>query len=215
MAKEKIDIELFQVFSENPKGCNLETIQGSHRYIANVIKGSEESPNKSVLIDIFNSFSKDKIKDYVYNRMKKSILLELALCILQEIAAGGPDRAINLQLQIDKTSSGGKQIIIAPDEGKKDEFPLSHSDESTFLEIDEASFSMLDAHGKSPEKTVVSGHGKKCPYSQPDEHGYFTPVKGQDENAWEAPEIPQASPAKKPAEASCPNGSATMPEVAR
>ena len=142
MSKQTIDIELFQVFSGNPKGCDLETIQGSHRYITNVIKGTEESPKKSILIDIFNSFSKDKIKDYVYNRMKKSILLELALCILQEIAAGGPDRATNLQLQIEKTSSGGKQITITPNEGKDDEFPLSHSDENTFLEIDETSFTM-------------------------------------------------------------------------
>ena len=215
MSKENIDIELFQVFSGNPKGCNLETIQCSHRYIANVIKGTEESPNKSVLIDIFNSFSKGKIKDYVYNRMKKSILLELALCILQEIAAGGPDRAINLQLQVDKTSSGGKQIIVAPDDDKNDEFPLSHSDESTFLEIDEASFSMLDAHGKSPEKTVVSGHGQKQPYSAPDEHGYFTPKKGQDKNAWNDNEIPpQASPAKKPDEEPRSAGSASLSEVA-
>ena len=213
MSKEGTDIEFFQFFSDNPRKCNLETIQGSHRYIANAIKGAEESPKNSTLINIFNEFAKDEIKDYVYHRMKKSILLELALCILQEIAVGGPERARNLQLQVTKASSGGKQVTIAPSANPVDEFPMSPSDRSSLLEIDEASFTLNDSHGKSPEKTVVSGKGQKQPYSAPDAKGYFTPEKPQGKSAWQDSDEAPSTPPQKSDEKESSIGSETMPEV--
>ena len=77
-----------------------------------VIQGREDGPNKTILISIFNEFVEGEIKDYIYMKMKKSILLELALCILQEIGSYGVEHAKILRLKLVKSSVGGKQLVI-------------------------------------------------------------------------------------------------------
>ena len=174
------NIDLFHEFSKNPKGSDLETIKGSHRFINDVIQGREEGPKKSVLISIFNEFVEGEIKDYIYNKMKKSILLELALCILQEIGSYGVDHAKNLQLKLVKTSvKGKKQLVINHDKESGPEFPISSAEESApqDLDIDEAIFNLSDSLGRSPDFTVHSAQGKSPSYLPPDEEGYFTPTK--------------------------------------
>ena len=84
------NVSCFDLFVKNPKGCKLEVIQGSHKFLSDVINGSEQSPINSVFIGLFNQFTKVPIKDYVFQRMTKSILQELALCILQELISYGP-----------------------------------------------------------------------------------------------------------------------------
>ena len=73
------NVSCFDLFVKNPKGCKLEVIQGSHKFLSDVIKGSEQSPKNSVFIGLFNHFTEKKIKDYVFQRMTKSILQELAI----------------------------------------------------------------------------------------------------------------------------------------
>ena len=55
-----------------------------------MIVGREQSPTNSVSIDLFIQFTKVLVKDYVYRRMteSESILLELVLCLTQEIFSG-------------------------------------------------------------------------------------------------------------------------------
>ena len=187
MSKELTNLEHFQKFSEDPKNCSLQTVQGSHCYIANVIKGTEDGPKNSVLIEIFNHFVKDEVKDYVYHRMKKSILLELALCVLQEIASGSPGRAKSLELHVANSSAGGKCVVISEEDPKPDasKFPLSPEDAAIYRDIDEATFKIGDSLGSSPERTVTSGRGKDPPYSKPDADGCFTPEKSKETSPWD------------------------------
>jgi len=113
--------------------------------------------------------------------------LELALCVLQEIATGGPQRANSLELLVAKTSAGGKRVVIADDilpQAQPSKFPLSPEDALIFRNIDEATFTISDSLGNTPELTVTSGHGKEPPYSQPDADGCFTPEKSNDSSPW-------------------------------
>ena len=103
--------------------------------------------------------------------MTKSILQELALCILQELISYGPGRAQNLDLVLVETKAGGKTVAIAQ---PPDEFPI---DDAFIRDIDEAFFTLHDLTGFSPEKKVASGQGHDAPYSPPDKRGYFTPQK--------------------------------------
>ena len=52
------------------------------------------------------------MEDYIFSRMAKKILQDLALCILQDLAANGPERAKMLHLEVVKASSGGKLVKI-------------------------------------------------------------------------------------------------------
>ena len=47
------------------------------------------------LIKIFDQLTQQKIKKYVFTRMTKPILLELTLCIIQNIVLNGAERAQN------------------------------------------------------------------------------------------------------------------------
>ena len=155
----------FELFLKNPKGCKPEVVQGSHKFISDVIKGSERSPTNSVFIGLFNQFTKDPVKDYVFQRMTKSILQELALCLLQEIISGGPERAASLNLVVEETKAGGKTVVV---EKQPAEFPV---DEDFVRDIDEAFFRITDLSGDSPDVKVASGQGHEVPYSPPDERG--------------------------------------------
>jgi len=155
------DSECFDLFSDNPLGVSQEIIKGSHKFIANTIKNGVPGPNCQTLIKIFSVFSKEKIKDYVFTRMTKPILLELALCLIQQIVLNGPEKASSIELELVKTKSGGKIARIAD--------PFCNSDEkydANFLSrIDEAFFTIRDKKGLSPDVSIASGQGHKAPYS--------------------------------------------------
>ena len=146
-------------------------IQGAHKYMTHVINGTEQSPKNSIFIGLFNQFTKVPIKEYIFTRMAKPILQELALCILQELISYGPSRAQNLTLVLERTKSNGKTVVI-----EKDEFPVSPE---FISDIDEAFFKLSDITGFSPDKKVASGQGHEAPYVLPDAKGFFTPIKAK------------------------------------
>ena len=87
----KSDFKCFTSFSENPKKVSLETLKGAHKFVAKIIKDDESGPTIKSLIPIFSAFSKKEIKSYVFTCMRKPILLELLLCIIQELILNGPE----------------------------------------------------------------------------------------------------------------------------
>ena len=165
------NISCFDMFVRNPKGCKPNMIQGAHRYLSDVIKKNENGPKNSVFIGLFNHLIKTPVKDYVFRRMTKSILQELALCILQDLISGGPERAVNLNLVVEETKTGGKTVVV---EKRLEEFPV---DEEFVRDINETFFRLTDLTGVSPDRKVTSGQGHQPPYSPPDEFGFFTPIK--------------------------------------
>ena len=169
--------QFFNVFHDNPKDSPVEVVEGALRFIESIIRGAKESPKNSVLVDIFNTFCEKPIKSYVFQRMGKKILLELALRILQEIAQGGPARAGTLQLVVERAASGGKTVTIAEeeDEDQPEEFPI---DKEFAKDIDEAFFRLHDSSGSSPDVTFTS---RQVPTGRSelgdDDNDYATPKK--------------------------------------
>ena len=164
----KSDSQCFELFSENPKGVPTEVIKGAHKFIANSIKNGDPGPTVQSLIKMFSVFSKEKIKDYVFTRMTKPILLELALCVIQQLVLNGPSRSI--QLELVKSKAGGKIVRIAdPFEANKND----QYDANFLARIDEAFFTIKDAEGVSPDVHVAAGQGHKAPYSPFDKDGAF------------------------------------------
>ena len=84
--------------------------------MTHVINGTEQTPKNSILIGLFNEFTKVPIKPYIFQRMTQPILQELALCILQELISYGPSRAHNLTLVLEETKANGKTVVIAQEE---------------------------------------------------------------------------------------------------
>jgi hypothetical protein len=167
--QEKSDSQCFELFSTDPKGVSIEIVQGAHKFIANVIKNDENGPTCQTLIKIFSEFTKKPIKDYVFTRMTKPILLELALCIIQDLVLNGPERRHSLEIELTKSKSGGKLVRVADpfeDDGK-------HLDPDFLKEIDEAFFKLKDADGKSPDVVVTAGQGHKASYSPFAKDGAF------------------------------------------
>ena len=165
----KSDIQCFEVFSENPKGVSLEIMKGDHKYIANSIKNGDSGPTCQTLIKMFSVFSKEKIKDYVFTRMTKPILLELALCIIQDLVLNGPERHHSLEIELTKSKSGGKLVRVADpfeEDGK-------HLDPDFLKEIDEAFFKLKDVDGESPDFVVAAGQDHKASYSPFAKDGAF------------------------------------------
>ena len=169
--KDSDESRLFNQFIDDPMDSNVETIQGAHRYISLSIRGDVSGPKKSVLVDLFREFLIQPVKDYVFARMSKSILLELALHIFQDLIANGPERARELELALENAQNGGKRIVIA--DIPKDQ---SSSADSSVL-VDTAFFRLSDKSGSSPDKKFAAGKGVKPSYVQPDNQGYFTPNK--------------------------------------
>ena len=157
----KLDLECFNAFAADPKNSSPETLRGAHKFIAKTIKNGESGPTVQSLIRIFSVFTKETIKDYVFTRMTKPILLDLALCVIQELVLNGPERAKTLQLELVKSKSKGKTLRIAdPFAGDDDDY------DNDFLEkIDEAFFCLKDADGKSPDVNLAAGQGHAAPYS--------------------------------------------------
>ena len=161
--------KFFTIFHDNPKDSPIEVIQGAHRFMISVVKNRTEAPKNSILIDIFNEFCHPPIKTYIFKSMAKKILLELALCILQEIALRGPARAKTLQLVVERAAVGGKTVRIA------DEEDASESEEAPpSKDIDEAYFRLRDSSGSSPDVTFSSGQGHREPFGPADAEGNFT-----------------------------------------
>ena len=85
--------QCFDLFSKDTEGVTMGIINGAHKFIAKII--SEKKNDWSQLktfdqyleINIFPIFSWVSIKDYIFTRMTKSILLDLALYIIQEMTS--------------------------------------------------------------------------------------------------------------------------------
>ena len=169
----KSDLYCFQLFTEDPTQVSETIIEGSHKYIAKIIRDGETGPTVQTLIKIFSAFSKEPIKDYVFNRMTKPILLELALCVIQDLALNGPSRAKTLALELVNTKSGGKVLRIA--DPFTDETPY---DPKFLSQIDEAFFRIKDTEGRSPDVNFAAGQGHKAAYSPFDKHGAFIKPRG-------------------------------------
>ena len=180
----------FDLFLKSPKHCDVRVLQGAHKFLSDVILGREESPTCATLTGLFNKFSETNIKDYVFKRMTRSILQELALCILQELISGGPERATSLKLVVEKTKAGGKTVVI-----QKPLVGTVEVDKDFIKDIDEAFFRFEDVTGESPTVSLASGQGHQPPYSPPDKHGFFTPVKSKPKSLEERFEVrPQDQP---------------------
>ena len=133
------DHELFTEFISDPKGSSMDIILGAHRFLAAIIENKDDGPTLKTLMKIFRPFiPTNSIKDYVFKRIKKSLLLELALCILQDVATNGLDRLGSLNLVIEKTNAGGKNVVIQPSE--EDFGDASTGDDKFLNEIDEIFF---------------------------------------------------------------------------
>ena len=148
MPEKPSNIECFHQFCDSPTEFNKDIISGSISHIQKIIQGQEASPKRAVFVDIFNHFVTHEVKDYVYARMKKSLLEELALKLLKEIQAEGPQCMKTLEIQIEKTSAGGKQLIIPGDDKS---FAIKEGDEQLLIEqIDSVEGTLVDKSGDSP-----------------------------------------------------------------
>ena len=165
---------MLKIFSENPRHFNIKVLQGSHKFISLALRNKTTAPKKSTLIDIFNEFASEPIKDYVFHRISKKLLLELALRIIQEIVQKGVDRASSLQLVVQKTSNGAKSVVIARNNDKDSDA----AETIEGAEIEDATFTLKDKHGVSPDISVAIGKNRDPPYQEPDATGYFTPKRG-------------------------------------
>ena len=107
------------------------------------------------MIEIFSAFS-SKIKPYVFKTIGKKICQELALCILQELVDGGPERAQSIELKIVKTKSGGKNVVIAETEEDEGAAPSSPKPRQI---IDECTFELRnEKFGLSPNFKIRAQH---------------------------------------------------------
>lgn len=153
--------DCFMQFMKSPKDVSMKVLEGTHKFLAQTIQNGKGGPKIQDLVKVFDHFTQGSIQRYVFNRMTKPILLELALRIVQEISLNGVGRAKNLQLELVKSKSGGQTVRIA-DPFSDDENPV---DEAALKEIDEAYFRLLDSEGLSPEVKFAAGQGHKAPYS--------------------------------------------------
>ena len=178
MSKSKsnnLDKKLFTSFCQDPRGSTIQIAQGAHKFISLSIRGEIPTPKKSILIDIFREFSAEPIKDYIFNRIPKKMLLELALCILQDIITKGSTRAKSLQLVVAKTTDGDKTVVIEDD--CADGNAPNRSDQIPSTQIANAVFRLSDKNGISPDISLSIEKDKNPAYKPPDKQGYFTPVR--------------------------------------
>ena len=167
------EVDFFKIFCENPRHFDINVLQGSHKFISLVLRNKTPAPKKSILIDIFNEFTSEPIKDYVFHRISKKLLLELALRIIQEITEKGAGRANSLQLVVEKTSNGAKSVVIA----RNTDNNSGAAETFEAVEIDDSTFKLTDRAGVSPDISVAIGKQRKPPYQEPDARGYFTPKR--------------------------------------
>ena len=167
------DESRFKSFCEYPKAFSFHNLQSTHRILLKSLKEKKSAVTKNILIDILMNFVPNEIKSYHFKRMARAILVELALCIVQDILQNGEGRADSLLLELVKTSSGGAKVVIADsfvaDDGTYDDDFLKEIEE-----IDTAEFKLRDKTGTTPDKTIASGVGFAPPFVEPDETGFFT-----------------------------------------
>ena len=94
---------LFEEFCLNPKDPTIEIIQGSHRFISLSMKNGPSIPKKSTLSELFKEFMTVPAKQYVFNQIPRRMLLEIAICILQDIVSRGISRVKALRLEVTRT----------------------------------------------------------------------------------------------------------------
>ena len=169
----KFDLDCFNQFRDSPKDVSIEVIKSAHKHIARAIKSPEMGPTNQEMIDIFNQFAQEPIPKYVFTRMTKPLLLELVLCIIQEILLNGIGRASSIRLEAVKLKAGGKIVQIV-DQFAEEEVA---KDEDMFQHIDEAYFRLLDSEGKSPDVKISVGQGHGVPYSPFADDGAFVRPK--------------------------------------
>ena len=168
VSAKKFNLDCFNQFKQSPKDVSIKVVKGAHKHLARATKNPKNSPTCGEMIKMFSHFS-NGIKDYVYNRMTKKVLLELALCVVQEILLNGIGRAKTLELELVKTKHGGKTVKIAdPFKVERDEF-----DEAFLGKIDEAFFCIKDSDGNSPDVNLAAGIGHGAPYSPFGKDGGF------------------------------------------
>ena len=161
VSKNSSSRDCFYQFMASPKDVSAKVLDGTHKFLAQTIENGKGGPTIEDLVKVFGHFVHGKIQKYVFKRMTKPILLELALRIVQEISLNGVGRAKTLQLELVKQKSGGQTVRIA-DPFSEEESPI---DEVALKEIDEAYFRLLDSEGKSPEIKFAAGQGHKASYS--------------------------------------------------
>ena len=167
--KNSSSVDCFNQFVESPRDVSSEVLDGAHRYVARTIQEGKGGPTIKDLVKMFGHFTHGKVQAYVFKRMTKPILLELALRIIQEISLNGVGRAKSLQLEAVKSKSGGKIVRIADPFSEDKE----GAEEDVYQKIDEAYFRLLDSDGKSPEIKFAAGQGHKAPYSPFAKDGSF------------------------------------------
>ena len=161
----------------------IEVFKGAHKYIARATKDPKMGPKVADLVEFFNHFSQEKIQYYNFSRMTKPLLLELALCVIQEVLYNGIGRAQSLQLELVKTNFGGKTVKIAdPFQAERDYF-----DDAFLGKIDEAFFCIKDKNGDSPDIQFAAGHGHELPYSPFAKDGAFLRPKPKAARSLDAP----------------------------
>ena len=165
---------LFQEFCLNPKEPTIEIIQGSHRFISLSMENGSSIPKKSTLSELFKEFMTVPAKQYVFDRIPRRMLLELAICILQDIASRGVLRAKSLRLEVVKTTAtaGGKTIVIG-----RDEESSASTEANDNVLAEDATFKFADNTGATPDVAFSIGKNHQPPYQQPDKQGYFTPSR--------------------------------------
>ena len=126
------------------------------------------------LCDIFDVFSRESIKRYIFKRIKKRLNLELAIAIVQDLLTNGDGRQGTLFLEVEHLSSNGKKVVIADQFATPGELPLSQKD---FEQIDEAvmRLSAKKPDGKQTRIALGGSHGSPLKKAEV-EWGYFTPV---------------------------------------
>ena len=164
--------KLFTEFCRDPKDPTVEIIQGAHRFISLAIKNGTSVPKKSTLSELLREFMTVSVRPYVFQQIPRKILLELALCILQDIASRGVSRAKTLRLELIKTTAGGKKIAIVEESNE-----AAASAVITHPQAENATFRFSDETGKTPDVAFSLGKSHRAPYQAPDERGYFSPSK--------------------------------------
>ena len=184
------DLSRFNSFCESPKTCSDSKLQATHRFLLKSLSDKRSPVTKSIVINILMKFVPNEIKEYHFRRMTRAILVELAICIVQDLIQNGPGRGQSLELQLVKTSSGGAKVVIADpfvdDDGKYDEDFLREIDE-----IDAAEFTLRDKSGSTPDKRINTGQGFAQPFLEPDAEGCFiTPQKAaRKPNSYSVPTV--------------------------
>ena len=145
--------QCFDLFKNNPKTQTIDVLQVTHKFLMDSLENKLEDPTVDTLIEIFQIFSGDSIKRYVFKSIKKNLNLEIALSIVQELISNGPARAQTLNLKVVRLGHKGKKIVVRDDFQSPGEIPLSSDD---FPHIDEVIVRFSDKSGKSSAKSTQS-----------------------------------------------------------